>query len=153
MKRFLLVALVGLAAAFPLAWAQDAEPYAGGGFGLEFIGGGSAVALTFQGGADDLLGSLGLRGNLDVGISGSFFELAVDLLANFPSDDLNPYVGGGFGIIPGGSVGFNIHGVGGLEFFATENVGLFAELQPKLYVTGGTSFGVGLRFGANYHFD
>lgn len=155
MKQLLVIMLVGLASASPLAFAQeqDAEPYIGGGFGLEFIGGGSAVALTFQGGADNLLGPLGLRGNFDAGISGSYFELAVDLLTDFPSDDLDIYAGGGFGIVPGDEIDFNIHGTGGLEFFATDTLGLFSELQPRLYVTGGTRFSIGLRFGANYHFN
>ena len=62
MKRFFLIALIGSVAAFSAATAQNAKPYLGGGIGFTFISGGSGGAFTFHGGADNLLGSLGLRG-------------------------------------------------------------------------------------------
>lgn len=153
MKRFLMVALVGLAAAFPLAFAQDeAEPYIGGGLDVLFVGGGSNVGFVFQGGADNLIGSAGLRGNIAIGFEGGV-SLGVDILADFPSDDFAPYIGGGIGILPGGSTVFNLHATGGGEYLVSDNVGLFAEIQPTLFIANGTAFGADLRFGVNYHFD
>lgn len=152
MKRLLIIALVGLAAALPLASAQDAEPFIGGGLGVTFADGGSGVGLVLQGGAQDLLGTLGVRGNILIGFQGGV-ALGVDLLADFPSDDFVPYVGGGFGLIPGGTTVFDLHVTGGAEFYVSDDVALFGELMPKLYIADGTAFGADLRFGANYHFD
>lgn len=152
MKRFLIVALVGLAAAFPLAFAQDADPFIGGGFGVTFVGGSTITALTIQGGADDLIGSAALRGNFDIGISDGSFGFGVDFLADFPSDDVIPYFGGGFGLLQLGGSFFQLHATGGLEFFVSDLVGLFAEIQPTYFLTA-QQFGATLRFGANYHFD
>ncbi len=152
MKRFLMVALVGLAAAFPVAFAQDAEPFFGGGFGVLFVDGSTFTSITVQGGADDLIGSAALRANFDIGISSGSFGFGVDVLADFPSDDINPYVGGGFGLIQLGDSYFQVHATGGLEFFVADQVGLFAELQPT-YVLTSQDFGATLRFGANYHLN
>ncbi len=151
MKRFLMVVLVGLAA-FPLAFAQDADPFIGGGFGVTFVGGDTLTAITIQGGADDLLGSAALRGNFDIGISGGYFAFGVDFLADFPSDDVTPYFGGGFGLLQANSSFFQIHATGGLEFLVSTLVGLFAEIQPTYFLSA-QQFGASLRFGANYHFD
>lgn len=149
-----MVMVVGLAAALPLAFAQDAEPYVGGGFGISFIGGFTPVALSAQGGADDLIGSAGLRGNFDIGISPSgFFGFGADILADFPSDDVSPYVGGGFGFLSAGGLSiFQVHGTGGLEFFIADQAALFAEIQPTFYLTASV-FTASLRFGSNYHLD
>ena len=152
MKRFWIVALIGLVSAFPLAFAQDAEPYIGGGLDVTFVGGTSGVGLTLQGGAQDFLGTLGLRGNILIGFQGGV-ALGVDLLSDFPAEDFTPYFGGGFGLIPGETTVFDVHATGGGEFYASDNVGLFAEIQPTLYIASGTAFGADLRFGANYHFD
>ena len=152
MKRFLIVALVGLAATFPTAFAQAAEPFIGGGLGITFVNGGSGVGLVLQGGAQDLLGTLGVRGNLQIGFQGGV-ALGVDLLADFPSDDFVPYVGGGFGLIPGDTTVFDLHATGGAEFYLSDNAALFGEVVPTLYIADGTAFGADLRFGANYHFD
>lgn len=154
MKRFLMVALVGLAAAFPLAFAQDeeAEPFIGGGFGVLFVSGVTVTSITVQGGADNLLGSAALRGNFDIGISSGSFGFGADILVDFPSDDVNPYVGGGFGLLQSDDSFFQVHGTGGLEFFVADQVGLFAELQPTYFLTS-QEFGAALRFGANYYLD
>lgn len=152
MKRFLIAAFVSLAAACPLAFAQDADPFIGGGLGITFVNGGSGVGLVLQGGAQDLLSTLGVRGNIQIGFQGGV-ALGVDLLADFPSDDFAPYVGGGFGLIPGSTTVFDLHATGGAEFYLSDNVALFGEVVPTLYIANGTAFGADLRFGANYHFD
>ena len=160
MKRSFLVLLIGLVTTFSVALAQNAKPYLGGGVGFTFVGGGSGGALTFQGGAEDLLGPLGLRGVGVVGIRPSFFEVAAEVLASFPSGTFKPYVGGGVGGAVGGGAdrvsravsGAEVHSVGGLEFTVSDSVGLFGEAQPRLYLTSSPAFGLGFRFGANYHF-
>lgn len=157
MKRFLMVALVGLAAAFPLAVAQNeadaVEPFIGGGFGV-FIPGGAA-AFTLQGGVDNLLGPLALRGSFDIGFEGDAL-FGVDLLNYIPSEsDLVFYVGGGAKILLSGSAAYNLHATGGLEFFVDNDIALFAELQPGYNFVPGfnNGFSMAIRLGANYHFD
>jgi hypothetical protein len=152
MKR-LLAALLVLGSFCPSAFAQalPPKPFFGGGFGLTFVGGDSLVALSFQGGAADLLGPLGVRGNFDIGISGSYFEFGLDLFGTFPAEGLSPYVGGGVGVLSGGGTFFNLHGTAGLELLF-ERIGLFGEVQPKFFITA-NQFGAALRFGANYRFD
>lgn len=152
MKYFVIVALTAFTAVLAPASAQNAKPYVGGGFGATFIGV-SGGALTLQVGAEDLLGPLGVRGILVVGLSAPFFEGAAELLASFPSGHLKLYVGGGVGSAIGGPTNLNVHGVGGLEYAATDSVGLFGEVQPRFYVTQASAFSLGVRFGANYHFD
>lgn len=161
MKRFFLITLVGLATAFPLAFAQNAKPYLGGGVGFTFIRGTSGGAFTFQGGADSLLSSLGFRGVGVIGVRPSFIEVAAEVIANSPSGTLKPYIGGGIGVSSGGAAdaasraisGFEVHGVGGLEFAASDSIGLFGEVQPRLYLANNAAFGLGFRFGANHHFE
>lgn len=156
MKRFLMVALVGLAAAFPLALAQPetvvVEPFLGGGIGIGIPGG--DAALVVQGGADNLLGPLALRGSFNI-----FFEggaaLGIDILNYFPQTrQLAPYLGGGLDIYLGVQA-YDIHATGGLEYFVDEDIALFAELQPAFFIVPGfdNDFGANIRFGANYHFD
>ena len=161
MKRFFLIALIGSVAAFSAATAQNAKPYLGGGIGFTFISGGSGGAFTFHGGADNLLGSLGLRGVGVIGVRPFFTEVAAEALASFPFEPLKLYVGGGIGssfsegadTVSSTVSGFEIHGVGGLEFAVSDSVGLFGEAQPRLYLGSSTAFGLGFRFGANYHLD
>ena len=157
MKRFLMVALVGLVAAFPLAFAQSetvvVEPFLGGGLTVFIPDGGAA--LTLQGGADNLIGPLALRGSLDIGFSGGS-AFGVDLLNYVPSEsDLAFYLGGGARILLSGFTAYNIHAVGGLEYFVNSDIALFAELQPGLNLASGFNpgFSAALRLGANYHFD
>lgn len=157
MKRFLMVVLVGLAAALPLAFAQDeadvVEPFVGGGITVFVPGGGAA--LTLQGGADNLLGPLALRALLDIGFSGGA-QFGIDLLNYIPSDtDLALYVGGGVQILLSGSTAYNLHAAGGLEYFVSDDVALFAELQPGYDISPsfGNGFALSIRLGANYHFD
>ncbi len=153
MKRFLMVALVGLASAFPLASAQDeAEPFLGGGFGVLFVDGNTLTGITLQGGADNLIGSLTLRGNFDIGISDGFFGFSADVLTRFPAEEINPYAGGGFGLFNLNDSFFQIHATGGLEFFVADNTALFLELQPTYFLTS-SDFGASFRFGANYHLE
>lgn len=156
MKRFLMVALVGLAAAFPLALAQSetvvVEPFLGGGLAIGIPGG--DAALTLQGGADNLLGPLALRGAFNIYFQGGA-SLAIDVINYFPETrQLAPYVGGGLEIALSRQA-YGIHALGGLEYFVDEDIALFAELQPSYFIFPGSSndFGANIRFGANYHFD
>lgn len=161
MKRFFLIALIGSVAAFSVASAQNAKPYLGGGIGFTFTSGGSGGAFTFHSGADNLLGSLGLRGVGVIGIRPSFTEVAAEVLASFPSETLKPYVGGGVGgsfseaadTVSNAISGLEVHGVGGLEYAVSDSVGLFGEAQPRLYLGSNAAFGLGFRFGANYYLD
>lgn len=153
MKRSLLIGLVGLAAAFPLASAQPetvvVEPFLGGGFNLSFPGTGASASL--QAGADNLLGPLALRGVFDIGFSAGF-AVGVDVINYFPQTrQLAPYLGVG-GKIYLVDQGFGIYGLGGLEYFVDEDVAVFGELQPTYIIDTGT-FGANIRVGANYHFD
>lgn len=156
MKRFLMVALVGLAAAFPLAFAQDeadtVEPFVGGGFNVLIPSG--TAALSIQGGADNLIGPLALRGSVDILFTGGAF-FGVDLLNYIPSEsDLAFYLGGGASIYLGGGSLFNLHAAGGLEYFVSEDLALYSELQPGIFLASGdTDFSLALRLGVNYHFD
>lgn len=162
MKLFLRLALTSIFAACPLAFAQDTSPYVGTGFGFTFVNGSVGGALTLQGGVEHLLGPVGVQGIAVIGISVPFVEVAAELLAHFPMGSLKPYGGAGVGISPTGAadiisptraLAFNVHAVGGLEVAATDAIGVFGEVQPRLYFNEETSFGLGFRFGANYHFD
>ena len=110
--------------------------------------------LSLQGGADNLLGPLALRGVLNIGFT-SGTELAVDVLNYFPKTrQLAPYLGGGRALGLSAQY-YEFHATGGLEYFVDSDIALFAELQPALVVVPGFNpgFGANLRFGANYHFD
>lgn len=152
MKRILVVLLTvfGLSAA-----SAQSDLFAGGSLDIEFIDGISFIAFDGQVGDYGLFGSFGGRGTLGLGIDPDFYlKLAGDALFPFELDnpDLMPYAGGGFGIYVGDfSTFFSIHGLGGLEFAVDEQIGLFSEISPGLYIgSGDTEFGVGLRFGANF---
>lgn len=155
MKRFLLTVLAGFAA-FPLAFAQSetvvVEPFLGGGLAIGIPGGDAALAL--QGGADNLLGPLALRGVFNIYFEGGA-SLAVDVINYFPQTrQLAPYLGGGLEIALSDQA-YGLHALGGLEYFVDDDIALFAELQPTYFIVpdGDSDFGAGLRFGANYHFD
>lgn len=153
MKRMLASLMAALLLSAP-AWAQSAtevvDPFIGGGLvvGLNYGG----TAFSFQGGADNLLGPLALRGNLDIN-SGGGALLGVDILNYFVSNsELAPYAGGGIGVALSGG-GFALHGTGGLEYFVGPDIALFAELQPGVIPQSSSGFFVDLRFGANYHLE
>ena len=153
MKRFWMVLLVGLASAFPLAFAQDAElePFIGGGFSIAVPGG--DASLSIQGGAGNLLGPLTLRTVLDIGFQGGA-ALFIDVFNTFPNDELVPYVGGGAGLGLS-SQAYELHALGGLEYFVSDGFALFVELQPafRIFPGSGNTFGANIRLGANYHFN
>jgi hypothetical protein len=103
MKRFISVALVGLTAMFSPAFAQPGtvtvEPFVGGGVAIGVPGGDPTLSL--QGGADNLLGPLSLRGVFDVDLSGGA-SLGVDVINYFPTTrELAPYAGGGLALALG----------------------------------------------------
>ena len=157
MKRFWMVALVGLAAAFPLAFAQSetvvVEPFLGGGLSVGIPNGGAALVL--QGGADNLLGPLALRGSLNIGFGGGA-SLGADVLNYVPSESgLALYFGGGFAVALSSASAYELHAAGGLEYFVSNDVALFAELQPAFVIVPGddNGFGANLNLGLNYHFD
>ncbi len=150
MKRFLRVALVGLAAALPLAFAQEAEPFVGGGLSVGLSSG--YGALSVQGGLTDLLGPLTLRGVLDIGLGGGA-GLGIDVLYPFEGDELIPYAGGGLGV-GFGTASFGLGAIGGLEYRVADDIGLFAELQPGFIIGSNyTDFSAALRIGGNYYLD
>lgn len=162
MKLFSRLALVGFLLVCPLATAQDTSPYVGTGFGFTFVNGSVGGALTLQGGVEHLLGPVGVQGVAVIGISVPFIEFAAELLGHFPMGSLKPYVGAGVGVSPTGAadiispsraLALNAHAVGGLEVAVADAIGVYGEVQPRLYFDEVTSFGLGFRFGANYHFD
>lgn len=162
MNLFSRLAFVGFLLVCPLASAQDANPYVGAGFGFTFVNGSAGGALTVQGGVERLLGPVGVQGVGVVGVSVPFIEFAAELLAHFPTGGLKPYAGAGIGVSPTGTadiispstaLAFNAHTVGGLEVVVADAIGIYGEVQPRLYFNEGTSFGLGFRFGVNYHFD
>ena len=153
MKRYLvaLLAVIGLSSA-----SAQSDPFLGGAFNLEFVGGGTYVSLDAHYGDYGLFDSIGARGTVGLGLSPAIYlKLAGDVLIPFEvdSNEITPYAGAGFGLITRGGTIFNIHGLGGAEFEVSDQIGLFGEISPALYISGGTAFGVGLRFGANYHLD
>lgn len=158
----LRLALGGFLLVCLLAFAQDTSPYVVTGFGFTFVNGSVGGALTLQGGIEHLLGLVGVQGIAVVGSFVPFIEVAAELLAHFPMGSLKPYGGAGVGISPTGAaailspskaLAFNLHAVSGIEAAATDAIGVFGKLQLRLYFNEVTSFGLGLRFGANYHFN
>ncbi len=153
MKLFLMVALVGFATALPLTFAQEAEPFVGGGLSVGLSSGDGA--LSVQGGLTELLGPLTLRGALDIGFGGGA-GLGIDVLYPFAGEELTPYVGGGLGI-GFGTASFSLGAIGGLEYLVADNIGLFAELQPGFVISTDSyysdGFSAALRLGGNYYLD
>ena len=153
MKRILVVflAIVGLSSA-----SAQSDLFIGGSLDIE-VAGGTGIALDAQAGDYGLFDSFGARGTIGLGISpGIYIKLAGDALFPFSvdNDELTPYAGGGIGLLTGNGTSFNIHALGGAEYLVSEQIGLFGELAPGLYFGGGdTDFGIGLRFGANYHLN
>lgn len=151
MKRFLMVAMVGLAAALPLAFSQETEPFIGGGLSVGLSSGSSS--LSVQGGLPDLLGPLTLRGVLDIGLGGGA-GLGVDVLYPLAGDELVPYVGGGLGL-SFGVAAYGLGVIGGLEYAVSDTIRVFGELQPGyvIYADYDDEFSATLRLGANYYLD
>ncbi len=153
MKRVLVVLLtvIGLSSA-----SAQSDLFVGG--SLEFEVGLGTTLISFDGQAGDyeLFDSFGARGTLGLGIEPDvFLKLGADALFPFEvsSPELTPYVGGGIDIIFDFGTIFNLHGLGGAEYLVSDQLGLFGELTPGLYFGNDTDFGVGLRFGANYHLN
>ena len=153
MKLFPRLALVGFLLVCPLATAQDTRPYVGTGFGFTFVNGSVGGALTLQGGVEHLLGQVGVQGVAVIGVSVPFIEVAADLLAHFPTGSLKPYVGAGVGVSLSGVPALSAQAIGGLEVAVADAIGVYGEVLPRLYFNEVTSFGLGFRFGTNYHFD
>ena len=152
MKRYLVVllAVIGLSSA-----SAQSDPFVGGSFDLSFVGGSTFVSLDAQAGDYGLFESFGGRATLGLGFTpGVYLRLASDIIFPFTLEngDITPYAGGGFGLITRGGTLFDIHALGGAEFEVADQFGLFGEVVPSLFISGGTAFGVGLRFGGNYHF-
>ena len=156
MKCSLTVVLAGLIAASSFAFAQPetvtVEPFVGGGAAFGVPGG--DPSLTLQGGADQLLGPLALRGVFEIDASG-VASLGVDVIHHFStSRELAPYVGGGLALaltFPA----YEVHALGGLEAFVSSGVSLFGEVQPayRVFVDIDDGLGANVRLGANYRFD
>jgi hypothetical protein len=156
MKRPLSVVLAGLIAASSLAFAQSesvlVEPFVGGGVALGVPGG--DPSLTLQGGAANLLRPLALRGVFEIDLDG-VASLGADLITYFPTSlELAPYVGGGLALaltFPA----YEVHAVGGLEYFVNSDASLFAEVQPayRIFADIDDGLGANVRLGANYRWD
>ena len=162
MKRLLnlclTLALLGSSGA--LAQTQ-ADPFVGGNFSVRIPLDGerdlTLIALGAQVGSYELVGPLGLRGRVGLGVSPSvYFDLSGDVLVPFSTGDLVPYGGGGASLVAGGTLrtAFGLHGLVGLEGKLTPGpLGLFGEVQPNLSFPGGAAlFSLKLNFGLNYHF-
>ncbi len=150
MKRILIVLLVviGLSSA-----SAQSDLFAGGSIELEFVGP-TFVSLDGHVGDYGLFGSFGGRGTLGLGLSPDvYIKLAGDALFPFQTSnaELTPYVGGGLGIYIGDGAFFNIRSVGGVDFLASDQLSIFAEVAPGIYIGDGDSeFGAALRFGVNF---
>lgn len=150
MKRVLIVLLtvVGLSSA-----SAQSDLFVGGSLELEFVGS-TLVSLDGHVGDYGLFSSFGGRATLGLGLSPDvYLKLAADTLFPFQTSnpELTPYVGGGFGIYIDEGTLFNIRSVGGVDFQVAEELSLFAEVAPGIYINDGDSdFGAGLRFGINY---
>lgn len=148
---FLLLALTAT-----LVFAQSetvtVEPFGGGGVALGVPGG--DPSLTLHGGADNLLGPLALRGVFSIDFSG-VASVGADIIDYFPiSRTFAPYAGAGAALaltFPA----YELHVLGGVEYFLDEDIALFVELQPayRIFATIDNGFGANMRLGANYHFD
>lgn len=156
MKRFLLFALICLTTAFPLAFAQSetvvVEPFIGGGLSVGVPGG--DFGLSLQGGADNVIGGVALRGVFNIDFEGDA-SLGLDVIHYFPETRrLAPYIGAGGEVFFSGPA-YGLHALGGLEYFADEDVAIFGEVQPAYFIVPGDdgAFGASVRLGANYHFD
>lgn len=158
MKRFLFVILL-VSVLSPAALAQS-DPFLGGNFSVRIpieSGDLTLIALGAQGGDYHLLGPLGLRGRLGLGVSPSVhFDMAADLIIPFIEGPLGFYGGVGGSLIAGGTLftALGIHGLVGLEGrLRNSEIGLFGEVQPNLsFPKGNLFFSLKLNFGVNYHF-
>lgn len=156
------------------------DPFVGGSvnFSLPF----DTASFSVQGGADNVLGPLAVRGNANIGLKGGF-GIGLDILDYVVvSNEVAPYFGGGVGYNFGASA-LDLRLVGGVEYFVGPDLAIFAELQPRyaFYLGGGGvdvvddgdnvdvvddidvdapeadfdggNFGVNIRVGVNYHFE
>lgn len=160
MKRLLNLCLTLILLSSSSALAQT-DPFVGGNFSvripLDSTRDITLIALGAQVGSYELLGPLGLRGRLGLGVSPSVYvDLSGDLLFPFSTGDLIPYGGVGGSLVTGGTLrtAFGLHGLAGLEGrLSSGPLGLFGELQPHLSFPGGRAlFSLKLNFGLNYHF-
>jgi hypothetical protein len=152
-KYYLGCLVIIIASGVSVANAQS-DPFIGANLNLDIIQGNTLVGLGFHVGDYSLLGGAGLRGNFAFGLSPSgYFEFGGDVLAPLSSGATTPYLGGGAGMLVSGGTLFNIHALGGLEFRAGYNFGIFVEAAPTFYFQGGgNAFGFAIKFGGNYHF-
>ena len=152
MKRFLMVALVGLAALSRWRCAGCGRAFYRRRIRV-FIPGGDAALYACKGALTICSALLALRGSFDIGFRGRCTFLALTSLIISLANRIWPSMWGAvrtFGLM-GRFV--KLHATGGLEYFVDDDIALFAELQPGLFLPGLNRFGSALRFGANYHFD
>ena len=136
--------------------SAQSDTFVGGSFDLEFIGGGTFVALDGQFGDYGLFNSFGARATLGIGfIPEIYAKIVGDVLFPFQTTnrDLFPYAGGGLGIDIDDGVGVNIHALGGVELAASDRLGLFGEVAPGILIRSDVDAIFGLRFGLNYHLN
>lgn len=146
MKRKFLFAVI---AALGLASGAEARDYFGVRFGFPELG--------VQLGSTDLISrNLGGRLTVDFGYYVNGVVLGGDILYTLvlptpgSSFDLDVYFGGGvgFGFSNGSRLGWNVHGVLGLDFLVTRDLAIFAEVRPLGYADYGYYYGgsLGLNF-------
>ena len=111
------------------------------------------TALGAQVTVGDLVGNLGLRALLEVGIgSERYFEIGGDTILVIDIGNIRPYLGVGASTRIKDPTTFQARGVVGLEFLVTRTLGLFAEFDPVLRFDNFPDFETKLRAGANLHF-
>ena len=166
--RWLCFSLVALASmvASSRALAQDptssetlAPPsqgyYAAGSFGVTaFVGVGAALEVSGYFGAEELLPSLDLRGELGLVVKNSVaLKVAGDALYSVArADRFTVSLGGGPRLVVGRA--FDV-GVGALAHFdvaGDESLSLFIEPALDLYFLGATQFAPSLSVGVRYPF-
>ena len=111
------------------------------------------TALGGQVTVGDIIGNLGLRALVEAGIgSERYFEIGGDTILVIDIGNIRPYLGVGASTRLQEENTFQARGVLGLEFLITNDLGLFAELDPVLRFDDFPDFETKLRAGANLHF-
>jgi hypothetical protein len=149
-----------LLALAPLVFAQVPTPFVGGavyGVVSPDAGVGVLLGVAAQVGAHNVAGPFGLRATGEYNLRPTvYIQIDSDALFSFPAEDVIPYFGAGGGIrlFPGATgLGYNVHGVAGIEILPAPDVGLFVEGLPTLLLDPGTQlFTLKGRAGLNIHF-
>ncbi len=148
-KKILIIAIVVLTGAYANA---QTFIYGNSGGDLSFSGGGVSLNANFGVGDWTLIGPLGGRAEIQMGVSGGNFGLAFSADALFSlqhakANNIGIYAGPGLALRVTPSTLFNIHGVVGIEYILNPKLSFIAEFIPALYFGSGIDFGGDIRFG------